>query len=64
MVHREGHSLTQEIQTVKTDIDTARKVSVFGDFLVDIFPHSDWIRKDTPSVWMWENTDQKNFVIL
>ena len=41
MVHREGHSLTQEVQTIKTDIDTARKVSVFGDFLVDIFPHSD-----------------------
>ena len=41
MVHREGHSLTQEVQTIKTDIDTARKVSVFRDFLVDTFPHSD-----------------------
>ena len=30
---------------------TAWKVSVFGVFLVGIFPHSDWI---------WENMDQKN----
>ena len=41
------------------------KVSVFGVFLVRIFPHSDWIRRDTKlvspySVWMRENTDQKN----
>ena len=27
---------------------TEWKVSVFGDFLVGIFPHSDWIRRDTP----------------
>ena len=27
---------------------TAWKVSVFGVFLVRIFPHSDWIRKNTP----------------
>ena len=27
---------------------TAWKVPVFGYFLVRIFPHSDWIRKDTP----------------
>ena len=34
---------------------------VFGVFLVHIFPHSDWIWKDTPySVRMQENTDQKN----
>ena len=45
-------------------------------FLVRIFPHSDWIRRDTSylsvfspnadpySVWMWENTDQKKFRIL
>ena len=26
---------------------TAWKVSVFGIFLVHIFPHSDWIRRDT-----------------
>ena len=26
---------------------TARKVSVCGVFLVSIFPHSDWIRRDT-----------------
>ena len=33
---------------------TAWKVSVFGVFVVRIFPHSYWI------VWMRENTDQKN----
>ena len=27
---------------------TAWKVSVFGVFLVSIFPHSDWIWRDTP----------------
>ena len=27
--------------------DTLRKVSVFGVFLARIFPHSDWIRRDT-----------------
>ena len=27
---------------------TAWKVSVFGVFLVHIFPHSDWIQRDTP----------------
>ena len=32
-----------------------REVSVFGVFLVSIFPHSDWY-----SVRMRENTDQKN----
>ena len=35
-------------------IDTAWKVSVFGVFLVLIFPYSDWIRRDT------ECMDQKN----
>ena len=38
------------------------KVSVFGVFLVRIFPHSDWRRRDTPSpysVQMWKNSDQK-----
>ena len=46
-------------------------MSVFGVFLICIFPHSDWIRNDTPeyreilhistySVRMRENTDQKN----
>ena len=29
---------------------TAWKVSVFGVFLVRIFPHSDWIRRDTVSL--------------
>ena len=29
-------------------ITTAWKVSVFGVFLVRIFPHLDWIRRDTP----------------
>ena len=41
---------------------TAQKVFLFKDFLVRIFPHSDWIRRDTPSpysVRMQENTDHK-----
>ena len=44
---------------------TVGKVSIFGVFMVRIFPHSDLIGKDTPysphSVGMWQNTDQKNF---
>ena len=32
-----------------TSSSTARKVSVFGVFLVRIFPYSDWKRKDTQS---------------
>ena len=35
------------IYEVKKKIYTARKVSIFGAFLVRIFPHSDWIRRDT-----------------
>ena len=32
--------------------------------LVRIFPHLDWIRRDTLySVWMWENTDQEQLRI-
>ena len=30
-----------------TNLSTAQKVSVFGVILVRIFPHSDWIRRDT-----------------
>ena len=49
---------------VISDLYTAWKVSVFGVFLVRIFPHSDWIRRDTAnaakSVQIRENTDQKN----
>ena len=37
------------------------KVSVFGVFLVRVFPHSEWIRRDTPySVRIPQNTDQKS----
>ena len=36
------------------------KASVFGVFLVRIFPHLTWIRRDT-KYQMQENTDQKNF---
>ena len=41
---------------------TAWIVSVFGVILVLIFPHSVWIRRDTPpySVRMEENADQNN----
>ena len=45
----------------KLHANTAWKVSGFGIFLVFIFPHSDWIRKDTVnSVRMRENKKQKN----
>ena len=37
------------------------KVPVFAVILVRIFPHSDWIRRDTEySVQMRENVDQNN----
>ena len=36
-------------------------MSVFGFFLICIFPYSGWIRRDTPYLQMWENTVQKNF---
>ena len=43
---------------------TSWKVSVFGVILVRIFPHSDWIQRDTLyhsySVRMRENADQNN----
>ena len=40
---------------------TAWKLSVFGVFLVRIFSHLDWRRKDMEySVQMRENADQKN----
>ena len=44
---------------------TAWKVSVFGVFLGRIFPHSDWVRRDTLyihpySVRIQKNTDHKN----
>ena len=31
----------------KVNLITAQKVSIFGVILVCIFPHSDWIRRDT-----------------
>ena len=34
----------------KKKVSTALKVSVFGDFLARIFPHSDWMRRDTPYI--------------
>ena len=39
---------------------TALNLSVFGVILVRIFPHSDWIRRDTESVRIRENADQNN----
>ena len=42
---------------------TVWKVCVFGVFLVRIFPHSDWMRRDSEypySVQIRENKDQKN----
>ena len=57
------HSITNSIIS-----DTAWKVSKYGVFLVRIFPHSDWIRRDTEKilrispylVQIRENTDQNN----
>ena len=34
-------------------IDTAWKVSVFGVFLVRISPHLDWMRRDTPFLFVF-----------
>ena len=52
------------IYGVKKKIYTARKVSVFGAFLVRIFPHSDWIWRDTKYLSVFSpkagNKDQKN----
>ena len=45
------------------ECNPAWKVSVFEVFLVHIFPHLDWIQRDSISpysVQMRENTDQKN----
>ena len=40
--------------------NTAQKLSVFGVFLVCIFPHLDWVRISPYSLQMRQNTDQKN----
>ena len=44
--------------------DTAWKMSVFGVILVRIFPHSEWIQRDTPYLPVFRlnagNTDQNN----
>ena len=45
----------------RLNVCTAWKVSAFGVILVRIFPHSDWIRRDTQYlVQMRENADQNN----
>ena len=45
-------------------INTAWKVSVFGVILLRIFPHSDWMWRDTPYLSVFslnaENKDQNN----
>ena len=43
---------------------TVWKVSVFGVFLVRIFPHSDWIRRDTERYGKTPNTDTFHAVSL
>ena len=43
---QQNHNLSKSVTEV---INTAWKVSIFGVFLVRIFPHSDWIRWDTLS---------------
>ena len=39
---------------------SAWKVAVFGDFLVLIFPHLDWIRKDSPYLSVF-NPNARNY---
>ena len=52
-----------ELSTYKKR-DTAWNVSVFGVFLVSIFPNSDWIRRDTVYLSVFSSNagkyDQKN----
>ena len=61
---KEDHTISTRKQYSKSIHLTAWKVPVFGVILVHIFPHSDWIRKDTLrkispySVRMRENADQ------
>ena len=72
---RDGSSLKSKMKLTRCKIYLrficqsciAWKVSVFRVILVRIFPHSDWIRRDTEirsislySVWMRENSDQYN----
>ena len=42
-------SSTETFWYLQLERNTAWKVSVFGVFLVRIFPSSDWIRSDTPN---------------
>ena len=52
-------SISGQSEYVNEMLLTAWKVSVFGDFLVCIFPHSDWIRtRKTP------NTDTFQWLTL
>ena len=37
----------------KRDFSTVWKVSVFEVFLVRIFPHSDWLRRNTPYLFVF-----------
>ena len=41
-------SLRHFFMCIISDHYTAQNVSVFENFLVRIFPHSDWIQKDSP----------------
>ena len=45
--------LNSSIRMSSCVINTAWKVSVFGIILVRIFPHSDWIRRDTPYLFVF-----------
>ena len=44
--YQNDHFLCTWLQSIKLSL-TAWKVSVFGVFLVSIFLHSEWIRRDT-----------------
>ena len=43
---------------------TAQKVAIFGVILVRIFPHSDWIRRDTPNLSVFSPNAGKCFLSL
>ena len=63
-IYKENSQVKVRILTFISKLNITSKVSVFGVFLVHIFPHLDWILRDTSispySVQMRENTDQKN----
>ena len=58
MLHEIFSSSLVELQ--KSFISTAWKVSVFGIILVRIFPHWDWIRRDTEYLSVFSPNTEKH----